>query len=271
MYRLLVVTNEPTVLDRVNSTMEWETLNFNPPMIVNTAEQAIDTMETKRVDCVAYMLSSGEARKLSNYLNNIRPSLPIFEIRRKPEAQIAILHDMQKVLDRLHGDYADEVYDEKAIMSILRDELTHNLLAGEVTSEKELRARLEMLRSHLSLTKQCVVYEFDLPQGEVYLNSQWHYGSERLEKALRNNFFGRYYEDLYYQVAVLTPRNIRVMVCQRDDRENEPEDSLVERADKHVAKVLEDIKEYLGLDMIMTHREALRSIALLTQEAQQFN
>ena len=125
-----------------------------------------------------------------------------------------------------------------------------------------------MLRSHLSLTKQCVVYEFDLPQGEVYLNFQWHYGSERLEKALRNNFFGRYYEDLYYQVAVLTPRNIRVMVCQRDDRENEPEDSLVERADKHVAKVLEDIKEYLGLDMILTHREALRSIALLTQEAQ---
>ena len=48
MYRLLVVTNEPDVLDRVNSTMNWESLNFRPPMIVNTADQAIDAMETKR-------------------------------------------------------------------------------------------------------------------------------------------------------------------------------------------------------------------------------
>lgn len=268
MYRLLVVTNEPAVLERVRSTMDWDSLNFNPPMIVETAQQAIDAMETKRVDCVAYLLESMEARKLSNYLNNIRPSLPVFEIRRTPEAQIATLHDMRKVLDRLHGDYSDETYDEKAIMSMLRDELIHDLLAGEITNEKVLRGRLEMLRSHLSLTKQCVVYEFDLPQGEVYLNFQWHYGSERLEKALRNNFFGRYYEDLYYQVAVLTPRNIRMMVCQRDDRENEPEDSLVQRADKHVSKVLEDIKEYLGLDMVMTHREALPSITVLTQQVQ---
>ena len=163
MYRLLVVTNEPAVLERVRSTMDWDSLNFNPPMIVETAQQAIDAMETKRVDCVAYLLESMEARKLRNYLNNIRPSLPVFEIRRTPEAQIATLHDMRKVLDRLHGDYSDEAYDEKAIMSMLRDELIHDLLAGEITNEKVLRGRLEMLRSHLSLTKQCVVYEFDLP------------------------------------------------------------------------------------------------------------
>lgn len=267
MYRLLVVTNEPQVLDKLNASTDWASLNFKPPMIVDTADSAIAIMETKRVDCMAYLLDSDEARKLSNYLNNIRPSLPIFEIRRRLEAQVAILHDMRHVLDRLHADATDEVYDEHAIMSILRDELTHDLLAGEISNHRELRARLEMLRSHLSLTKQCLLYEFDLPQGEVYLNFQWHYGSERLEKALRNNFFGRYYEDLYYQVAALTPRNIRLIVCQRDDRETEPEDSLVERSDKHVDKVLDDIKEYLGLDMVITQRLVLPSLCALTQQA----
>ena len=264
MYRLLIATNEPNVLDQLNASVDWASLNFRQPMVVDTADSAIKCMESQRVDCVAYMLSSGEARKLSNYLNTVRPSLPIFEVRRSQEAQLRTLTDMRRVLACLHGDTSDEVVDEKTIMSMLRDELMHNLLAGEITSEKELRGRLELLRSHLSLTRPCVLYEFDMPQGEVYLNFQWHYGSERLEKALRNNFFGRYYEDIYYQVAALTPRQIRLIAAQRDDRENEPEDSLVERADQHVSQVLDQIKEYLGLDMVLTQRVVLPSMIALT-------
>lgn len=264
MYRLLIATNEPEVLNQLNASVDWASLSFRQPTVVSTADEAIQNMETQRVDCIAYMLNGSEARRLSNYLNTVRPSLPIFEIRRSLEAQMRILNDMRRVLDRLHEDNTDEDYDEKTIMSMLRDELTHNLLAGEITSERELRGRLQMLRSHLSLARPCMLYEFDLPQGEIYLNYEWHYGSERLEKALRNNFFGRYYEDLYYQVAVLTPRHIRLIVCQRDDRENEPEDSLAERADQHVSQVLEQIREYLDLDMVQTDRAILPSMIALT-------
>ena len=259
MYRLLIATNEPEVLNQLNASVDWASLSFRQPTVVSTADEAIQNMETQRVDCIAYMLNGSEARRLSNYLNTVRPSLPIFEIRRSLEAQMRILNDMRRVLDRLHEDNTDEDYDEKTIMSMLRDELTHNLL-----SERELRGRLQMLRSHLSLARPCMLYEFDLPQGEIYLNYEWHYGSERLEKALRNNFFGRYYEDLYYQVAVLTPRHIRLIVCQRDDRENEPEDSLAERADQHVSQVLEQIREYLDLDMVQTDRAILPSMIALT-------
>ena len=265
MYRLLIATNEPDVLDQLKASVDWASLNFREPIMVDTAEEAIRCMETKRVDCVAYMLGSAEARRLSSYLNTVRPSLPIFEIRRSLDAQMRILNDMRRVLDRLHMDASDEEYDEKTILSMLRDELMHNLLAGEIATEGELRGRLQMLRSHLSLTRPCMLYDLDMPQGEVYLNFQWHYGSERLERALRNNFFGRYYEDLYYQVAVLTPRYIRVIVCQRDDRENEPEDSLAARADQHVSQVLENIKEYLGLDMTLAQRTLLPNLCMLTK------
>jgi len=266
MYHLLVATDEPGVLNALNASVSWENMNFRPPIIVGTAEEAIQTIESKRVDCVSYMLKKKDAQLLSNYLNAVRPSLPIFEIRRSLENQKRILEDMRRVLDRLHADVSDELYDEETVMNMLRDELTHNLLVGEIRDERLLRGRLQMLRSHISPDKPCVLYEFDMPQGEVYLSSQWHYGSERLENALRSNFFGRYYEDLFYVVAVLTPRNIRLVACQRDDRENEPVESLVERADQHVAQTLESIKEYLCLDMVITGREVLTNLCALTQE-----
>lgn len=263
MYRVLIATNEPNVLDGLNASVKWQSFGFFPPAVVCTADEAIHAIETTRVDCIAYMLTSTEARKLSHYLNTRRPSLPIFELRRSLENQQRVLLEMRRVLDRMRTDMSDEELDEATVLAMLRDELTHSLLAGEITDERELHGRLQMLRSHLSEDKLCVIYEFDLPQGEVYLNSQWHYGSERLENALRSNFFGRYYEDLYYIVAVLTPRHIRLVVCQRDDTENEPEESLVERSDGRVFQVLDNIKEYLGLDMVMTHRAVIPCLRAL--------
>ncbi|MBQ7455769.1 MAG: hypothetical protein IJS53_04935 [Clostridia bacterium] len=266
MYRLLIATKESRMLDELNEAVSWNSLSFRPPMIVSTAEEAIETMETKRVDCVAYLLDSQEARKLSNYLNTMRPSLPVFELQRTVEGQTRIIRDMRRILDRVHADFSDEIVDEETVMAMLRDELMHRLLAGEIQDEETLRCQLQMLRAHLSPEKECVLYEFDLPQGEIYLNAQWRYGSERLENALRSNFFGRYYEDLYYIVAVLNPRLIRLVVCQRVDRENEPTESLVERADQHVTQTIENIKEYLGLDMVLLTRETIRNLCALTEQ-----
>ena len=269
MYRLLIAANDSRMLDGLNDSIAWKSLNFCPPMFVTTADEAIETMKTKRVDCVAYLLDTQEARKLSYFLNTMRPSLPVFEWQRSAEEQTRVVRDMCRILDRLHADMTDAIYDEETVLSMLRDELMHRLLAGEIRSEENLRAQLQMLRAHFSPDKQCVLYEFDLPQGEIYLNSLWRYGSERLENALRANFFGRYYEDLYYPVAVLNPRHIRLVVCQRADRENEPAESLTARADQRVSQVLESIKEYLGLDMVLLARETLDSLCALVDEVSQ--
>ena len=265
MYRVLIATNEPSILDRLNESMDWESMNFRPPMVVGTANAAIETMETKRVDCIAYMLESREARRLSTFLNTMRPSLPIFELHRSVDAQKRIVGDMRRLLDRLHNDTTDDM-DQDTALALIRDEFTHNLLAEEIESEAALRGQLQMMRFHFSTDKKCVMYEFDLPQGEVYMNARWHYGSERLENALRSNFFGRYYEDLYYIIAVLTPRHIRLVVCQRDDRENEPEESLVERADQHVKQTVDSIAEYLCLDMVLTSRQVLPNLCALAKQ-----
>lgn len=269
MYRVLFATNEPAVLEPLNQITNWQSMSFHDPMLAGDADEAIRLMESKRVDAIAYMLDADEARKLSLYLNNMRPSLPIFQIQRTLDAQKEEIINLRRLLDRLHADMSDEVYDEAAVLDILRDEVTHNLLAGDVAADAQLRGTLQMLRSFVSPDKQAILFDFDLPQGEVYLSAQWHYGSERLENALRNNFFGRYYDDIYYCVAVLTPRHIRVAACQRYDTESISENDLLQKANSHVEQVLDNIKEYLGLDMVTTECHILDKLCLLTQEHQQ--
>lgn len=267
MYRILIVLKDPAAFSAMNEKIDWQSMNYHEPVIVFSAEEAISMMETKRVDCIAYILEKYEAATLKKYLNHVRPSLPVFQIKRDYDAQISTLKDLLRYLDRLHSDMADDVYDENVVMDMLRDELGHNLLAGEIRNEQVLRGRLQMLRSHVSLDKKCVMYDFDMPQGEVYLMNQWHYGSERLENALRNNFFGRYYDDLYYSVAVLTPRHIRVLGCQRKDGEDTTDDNLVSRTNMHIEQCIDDIKEYLGLDLNIVDIQVLDNPAVLTQEA----
>ncbi len=266
MYRVLFATNEPAVLEPLNQITNWQNMSFHEPVIVSNADEAIRVMESKRIDGIAYMLDSDEARKLNFYLNNMRPSMPIFQIQRTLESQKEEIISVRRLLDRLHADMSDDVYDENAVLDILRDEVTHNLLAGNVATDAELNSTLQMLRSFVAPTKPAILFDFDLPQGEVYLSAQWHYGSERLENALRNNFFGRYCDNIYYCVAVLTPRHIRVAACQRSDQDNLEENTLVEKANSHVEEVLENIKEYLGLDMVITDCHIMDQLCLLTQE-----
>lgn len=268
MYRILIALKDPQAFAMMNESIDWQSMNFHQPTIVSSAEEAISTMENKRVDCIAYILDKYEAQALNKYLTNVRPSLPIFQIKRRLETQTQVLKDMLRYLDRLHSDDSDEVYDESVIMDMLRDELGHNLLAGEISNGKVLHSRLQMLRSYVDPDKKCVMYDFDMPQGEVYLMNQWHYGSERLENALRNNFFGRYYDDIYYCVAVLTPRHIRVLACQRVEGEDEEEESLVSRTNMHIEQSLDDIKSYLGLDLILAQIHVLDNLVILTQAAE---
>ncbi len=266
MYRILIATNEPRVLDALNAITDWPGMNFHEPMIVGNAVEAVQTMETKRVDCIAYMLPQEEAHELNHYLVSRRPSLPIFQLKRTLEGQTQSLVEIRRLLDRLHMDMTDDIYDEQTVLTMLGDELTHDLLSGNIEGDDQLLGRLQMVRSMVDPDKPCLLFDFDLPQGEVYLSSQWRYGSERLENALRNNFFGRFFEDIYYAVAVLTPRHIRVMACQRQDCACETEEKLIARTQEHVQQVLENIKEYLGLDMVLESCHILDAMYLLTSE-----
>ena len=213
MYRLLLVTDREDIQSLFREQIDWQALRYRAPLTASSPQEAIDLLNSKAIDAVGYLLTQQDPMPLTKFLRYGRPSLPIFKVSDSRDEQMTILKHMAAVLDRLHADYADEYYDEEAMLTIQRDELVHNLLAGEMQDWDWLTRELKLIRSHIDPARPCVLYEIDMPQGEVYLSEHQGHAQQRLESALRNNFFGRYVEGIYYAVAVLTPRHIRI-VCQ---------------------------------------------------------
>ena len=251
MYKLLLVTDQKDIQELFQNQIDWLRLNCRPPMITASPQEAIEWLNTKAVDAVGYHLPKYDAIPLSRFLRYGRPSLPIFQVTADEDMQKTILDETRALLDRLHSDFADDYYDEDAMLTMQRDDLMHQLLSGGLHDPDYLERELQLIRSRLNARGACLLYDIDMPQGEVYL-SEHHHAQQRLESALRNNFFGRYVDGIYYAVAVLSPRHIRLACIPMQSEEAESPQSFGERADEHVNESILKIKEYLDLDMHIT-------------------
>lgn len=263
MYKLLLVTDREEVIAAFDKVPDLQGMMFSPITIIRDIREAISYLESNAVDAVGYSIRFSDVSPLHQYLVDVRPSLPIFQTHHHDDTLLAELIRIRKFLDSLHGDYADGEYDEAAVLEYLRDELMHQLLARQIDNPKELKSRMKLVRSQLALDKPCYLVDFDLPQGEVYLSDRWHYGRERLENCLRTNFFGRYVDNIYYGVAVLTPRHIRLLACPRQNSQEDMQ-TISQRAQRHIEKSVADIKEYLDLDLNVEQYTLLDNINHIT-------
>ena len=264
MYKLLLVTDRADIRAMFEEELNWNQLGFRPPMIASTAQEAIECLNTKAVDAVGYHLSKRDAIPLSQFLRYGRPSLPIFQVTEDAQMQATILRETRSLMDRLHADFSDDYYDPDAMLTLQRDELIRNLLTGQLHDWNHLVRELGLIRSRLNPEGACLVYDLDMPQGEVYLSEHRH-AQQRLESALRNNFFGRYVDGIYYAVAVVTPRHIRLVCIPMQSEEPEDPKSFGERAEEHVHDSIQKIKEYLDLDIDITNSAWLEGLrGLLT-------
>ena len=268
MYKLLLVTDQDDILSLFRDQVDWPRLNCRPPFVAADAQGAIALLNTQAIDAVGYRITRSDPMPLTKFLRYGRPSLPIFEVCAEPERQLAALKQAVAVLDRLHADAFDDYYDEEAMLTIQRDELVHALLAGEMRDWEAVKREMKLIRSHVSLDQPCVMYEIDMPQGDVYLSEHRGHAQQRLESALRNNFFGRYVEGICYAVAVLTPRHIRIVCMPVHGQEPESPEALGARTDAHIADSIQRIKEYLDLDMTVTQSAWLDSVRGLVGQAQ---
>ncbi len=269
MYKLLLVTDREDIQALFRDQIDWPKLNYRTPFLAVSPQEAIDLLNSKPIDAVGYRLEKQDAMPLTKFLRYGRPSLPIFKVSDQQEEQLVILRHMCVVLDRLHADYADEYYDEEAMLTIQRDDLIHSLLAGDLHDWTRVVWEFKLVRSHINLEHPCVLYEIDMPQGEVYLSEHHGHAQKRLESALRNNFFGRYVDGVYYAVSVLTPRHIRIVAMPMNGRDPESADAFGARTDAHVAESIQKIKEFLDLDMNVVQSAWLDSVKDLVRPAQE--
>ncbi len=262
MYKLLLATDVSEINELVQKDIDWMQRGFKPPVLASTVDEAVSLLSVSDFDAVGFRFAHEDTARLEKYLEEKRPTLPIFNIRSAADRQLVILKDLRHLLNRLHADFADEVYDDEALMSLVQDEMTHSLLAGEITKKSVMVNWLHMLRAHMDPERTCMLFEIDMPQGEVYLSDRWHHGQERLENALRSNFFGRYADNIYYAVAVLTNRHIRLaaipaLTLKADDS------AFCQSAAAHVDNSLLLIKEYLDLDLRIVDTKVLPSMTAL--------
>jgi hypothetical protein len=245
VYRLLIVTRDQQVEEMFGSMQGWEAMGFNPPRLRRTVAEAVECMRKHHIDAIA-VDDDPELTALNPWLDENAPYLPIFEIVREEAKQLEIIREVELLLNRLHTDDSNDDYNEMYYFQQAQKRWKHRLLSGLAPTKAFILAHERMYRCADDPYKPCVYARINVPEGETFITGRWHYGSERLGIALQN-FFSEEFDHHSIHLAVVSPEEIRVVICPRKgDGEREVE---IIRARKYIEGTIEQIHNYLGLSM----------------------
>lgn len=266
MYRLLVVTKEPRVQDMFAAMEGWEAMGFKPPRVRQSVEEAIESMKKHQIDAIAVDENPAFQPLIGN-LNKTNPTMPIFEIAENADAQWAVCKEVYQLLAQLYADNSNDVHDKMYRFQLARERWIKKLLCGMAPTKKSILTHHRLLRCDETADAPCLYVRFHIPQGNSFIAERWHYGSDRLEVALRN-FFGQEHDFMRFYLAVLSPKEVRVMVCPKPEytnhKELEPEQAL-----GFIQDTLEQIEDYLGLSMKLAEIRRIDGLTAFAAEERQ--
>ncbi len=260
MYKLLLVTDRDDINEAFSGIQDWGRLMFDPVIVLDNTADAIAFIDRHYADAVGFALANQNPAPILRHLEKKHPFLPIYQPQSDLDALREELRLIREHLDRLHADFSDDDYHVDMAVERLRDDLMRRLLMQEIKTKDELNSRLSLSRAHFAPDKHSFLYELTLPGGDEYLHSRWRYGAERLETALRANFLGRFVDDVYYGAALLDSGHLRVIACQVADVPEEDLDLLSRRVHAHITRMIQEVKDYLDLDLSIAQYKMLDSI-----------
>lgn len=243
MYRLLIVTGDQGVKERIEAMEGWEKLGFKPPRIRSTVQEAVECMEKHPIDAIAVDDDPAFA-PLYDFLNEKRPAMLLFSIEPTAEKQMETVREVSSLLARMNADDSNDDYYPADKLDQQRERWLCKVIAGVEEDPDKLAQRLRLYRCKEKLNVPCVLARLAMPDDDTFLSERWHYGSERLETALRN-FFGRGHDHMVMHVAVVSPEEVRVLCYP----ENEAEGISENIAFTYIQETVDQIDKYLGLTM----------------------
>ena len=264
MYKLLLATNRPEILNAFEAVSSWEGMGFRPPRIASSAEEAIDILSRHHVDGIAYALDSKDEWALHYHLRDNYPILPIFEAASTHADVMRSITELRSLLNRLRSDYSDDNTSAQDMLQICRHDFFRALLGGRVHGRKEVITHLQLLRSRMDPNRPCVVVDMHMPGGETYLSGRWHYGAERLEVAMRN-IMGVELNGMRMLVSVLPDERVKLLCCPMLGADVHA-DSITATVSEHAQASMEHIREYLDLSLEITNIEILPALTALAAE-----
>lgn len=266
MYKLLLATDRPEIAEAFAAVTSWETLGFRKPRVVTSAADAVACLLAHHADGIAIALNDQDAGALYDHLLRDYPLLPILDATAKPGEVERSVTELGKLLNRTHADYCNENFGEADLMQLCRHDFFRALIAGRIHEKRDVRRYLKLLRSRMCPDRACVLLRLALPEDKNYLKGRWHYGSERLEVALRN-FFGAELNGMRMLVAVLPDERIYLLACPMLGEDGGPDDeSMTSVIANHAGSAIEHVREYLDLDLTIAGIEVYQNITELARE-----
>lgn len=243
MYRLLMVTDDAGALERLSAMTGWEAMGYKPPHLRSTAQEAMECLQRHYVDAIA-VARAPALEPLVPYLNQRYPHTPLFEVADTQEGQRAVLKELSNVLTRLSADDSNDEYDLQCRFEQQRERWLRKVIAGVIPTEADICRQFRLYRCRADLSAPCVLVRLELPQDDSFFSERWHYGSERLETALRN-FFGTQRDHMLIHVAVISPQEARVLCYPADAQADMSENAIL----AFVQETVEQVDHYVGLRM----------------------
>lgn len=267
MYKLLLVTDQPKVTEAFMENMQWESLGFRAPRVVDSVHSAVESLQKHHADGIAIALRAQEESELLLYLTQNRPLMPIMRASSKREEVCKDVQELGSLLTRVNADNTDGRYSASDAMQAERHGFFRRLLDGYFHNCDDVRRHLKLLRSRMNPDAPCVLIEFALPDDENYLLGRWNYGTDRLETAMRN-FFGTELDGMRLLVSVLPGNRIYLLACPMMGSETsvDEEQSLTGIVAAHAGSAIEHVREFLGIDMTIANVRVLPSVTALAKQ-----
>ena len=265
MYKILLVTDRPEILDAFQAVASWESLGFRTPRICNSAESAIACLKAHHVDGIGIRLDMEQEALLMGHLTAFYPILPIFAVSGNTGELMGSIAELRSLLNRTHADFSNDNFCEADMLQICRHEFFRELLSERIKGRNYVLNHMRLLRSRMDPEAACVTVDLTLPAGEEYLGGRWHYGPERLEVALRN-FFGAELQGMRIVVAVISPEHIRVLCCPMVGTQSAESDSITRLVNEHTMEVIDQARIYLDLELQLTSLRVLPNVTALAEE-----
>lgn len=265
MYKLLLATDQPEVLQAFGEITDWDRLGFRQPRIAATAAEAVDSLTHHHADAVAIAMQAGEEAQLTAAMRCPHWHLrPIMRAASDPVTVRKDLVETELLLSRTHADYSNDPYNEENMMQLERHAFFRRLLAGEERSEDRMRRYLRLLRSAMDPDQPCVLMQLHLPDTDGYLAAHWQYGPDRLEVAMRN-IFGAELNGMRILISVLPDERIYLLAGVLLDHDAPDEDSMEEMVRAHAEDSITHVKEFLNIDVDIAQTQRLPTLTALTR------
>ena len=262
MYKLLLATNEQAVRDAF-AAVAWENLGFKEPRVVETAEEALSSLDAFYADAIAIALPAGEDEALFEKLLTAHPDLPVMAAPAMSGEVEACTLELRKLLVRMNADISDDSFTAADQLMVCRHEFFRALMDRRIPTGKDVKRLLRLVRSKMDPHRPCVVAELQMPASSDFLKGRWHYGPQRLELALRN-IFGVEVAGLRILTCVLPGERILLLGCPMLCHEVEADgSSMTGIVSRHVQECIDHVDEFLGIDLTISELHVLPALTAM--------